>query len=144
MPGSLLRAAWLFAAVVGGTQQQAAAEAHGLQCPATVPHAWGLAPSPSLSGVEILSAPTGTKIDDSAPPSLVPDTQDIHDRTLHQTWQMNADGPNWSYFVDCHYAGTQRFLRLDATGVTHCDYYVSPYSLTSRPDVAAHHRLVCR
>jgi len=151
---SFLRAALVFAAVVAGTQQAAAviagmqqaaaAESHGLQCPATAPSAWGPVPSPPLSGVEILSAPTGTKIDNGAPPSLMPDTQDTYNRALHQSWQMNNDGPGWSFFVDCHYAGTQRILRLDAAGLTRCDYSVSPYSLTNGPDVPAHHQLVCR
>ncbi len=134
----------LFAGVIAGTLRQAAAESHGLQCPATAPPAWGLVPSPPLSGVNILSAPKGTKIDESAPPSLMPDKQDTYNRTLHQTWQMNGNGPDWAYFVDCHYLGTQRFLRLDAAGVSRCDYSVSPYSTTSRSDATAHHRLVCR
>lgn len=131
-------------AVAPGMQQAAAAESHGLQCPATAPPAWGLVPSPPLSGVEVLSAPTGTEIDNDAPPSLMPDTQDNYNRTLHQSWQMNNDGPGWSFFVDCHYAGTQRVLRLDAAGVTRCDYSVSPYSMSNGPDVPAHHQLVCR
>jgi hypothetical protein len=133
----------LLATALAGGQCVALAAPQVVECPSVAPSTWGLAPNPRLSGVNILSAPKGTRIDDSAPPSLMPDTQDTYNRTLHQTWQMNADGPDWSYFVDCHYAGTQRFLRLDAAGMTRCDYSVTPFSTTDKSD-AAQHSLVCR
>jgi hypothetical protein len=72
-------------------------------------------------GVEVLSAPRGGKIDDTAPPSLMPDANEVRDGMLHQVWRMNADGPDWVYYVDCHYAGTTRVLRLDAGHVARCE-----------------------
>ena len=112
-----------------GTALAADATHHKLACPAQAPAAWGIGAHP-LAGVEVLSAPHGEKIDETAPPSLVPDEQTRHGRTLQQVWTMNADGPGWDFYVDCHYAQTARILRLPAGGVARCERRL----LTARAD----------
>jgi hypothetical protein len=54
----------------------------------------------ALAGVEVLSARRGEKIDPAVPPSLMPDTNEVQGGMLHQVWQMNADGPDWVFYVD--------------------------------------------
>ena len=137
------RWAALTCVVLLGLVQPATAAQTELRCPDAAPADWGLKPTPSLSGVEILSARKGEKIDEKAPPSLVPDTSDTRNGTLHQTWQMNSDGPEWSYFIDCHFGGTSRILRIDAGGTTLCDYTVAPFGANGREGPNARHRLVC-
>ena len=88
-------------------------------CPAQAPAAWG-SPHGALSGVEVLATPRDTPIDETAPPSLVPDRQLRQGDRLVQIWTMNVEGPTWAYYVDCHYRGTARVLRLDAAGTTRC------------------------
>jgi hypothetical protein len=83
-------------------------------------------PRGALVGVEVLSAPRGEKIDPAAPPSLMPDTNEVRGGKLHQVWRMNADGPDWVFYVDCHYAGAARVLRLDAGGVGRCERILPP------------------
>lgn len=101
---------------------------HKLSCPARAPAAWRQ--GGVLSGVDILSAPRGERIDDKAPPSLVPDHQAQSGNVLRQTWIMNADGPGWAYYVDCHYTHSSRILRLDAGGTTRCERRLE----AARPD----------
>jgi hypothetical protein len=92
----------------------------------------------ALNGVEILAAPRGEKIDEAAPPSLMPDSNKVHDGMLHQVWRMNAEGPDWMYYVDCHYAGTARLLRLDAGHVTRCERVLPP-----PPNESGKQSLIC-
>ena len=119
-----------------------AAPAHKIACPATAPAAWGLAGA-KLSGVEILSQPKGETIDETAPPSLVPDDTKISGGTLRQFWTMNASGPGWESFVDCHYAGTKRLLRINANAVKRCDRTITHYRESGEPDPRSVDSLAC-
>src|SRR5262249_13003279 len=96
------------------------AAGHALECPPTAPAAWG-SPRGGLSGVQVVSAKRGEAIDETAPPDLVPDRQRTQGGVLHSVWKMNADGPDWLFFVWCRYAGTPRVLKLDAPGVRQCE-----------------------
>ena len=113
----LLAGGMLFAA-----HAQAAAAA--LACPATAPAEWGAKPG-VLNAVQVLSARRGEVIDEAAPPDLIPDAQSTRGGILHSIWKMNSDGPEWLFSVWCHYAGTQRVLKLDAPGVRRCEYTTS-------------------
>ncbi|MDR3535011.1 MAG: hypothetical protein P4L71_00800 [Acetobacteraceae bacterium] len=121
----------------------AAAETHVLQCPVVAPREWRLPPPATLAGIDILSLPKGETIDEAAPPALVPDTEDVRGRVLHQSWRMNADGPGWSFFIDCRYAGSARILRFEGWGLRRCDYYVAPYTAARPIQAGAVHKLVC-
>ena len=110
-----------------------AAPTHKIECPATAPAQWGMAGA-KLSGVQILSQPKGEKIDETAPPSLVPDETKIVGGTLRQYWTMNNDGPDWDFFVDCQYAGTDRVLRIKADAVKRCDRRVTRFRPSGDPD----------
>jgi hypothetical protein len=94
--------------------------AHRLECPAHAPPDWG-ASAGVLDGVQVLSAKQGEKIDENFPPTLAPDDQSTRNSMLHSVWQMNGEGPDWQFFVWCHYAGTTRLLKLDAPGVKRCE-----------------------
>ncbi|HUB96188.1 MAG TPA: STY0301 family protein [Stellaceae bacterium] len=119
-----------------------AAPAHKIQCPAMAPAEWGIRDAP-LSGVQILSQPKGEKIDEAAPPSLVPDQTDISGGTLRQFWIMNGSGPGWDFFVDCQYRGTTRILRIEANGVKRCDRTITHYHASGAADKRSVDRLQC-
>lgn len=115
----VLTGAMILLAVVAAHATRAAAPSHLLACPAETPAAWG-PPGGMLNGAEILSMPHGEKIDERSKPSMVPDSWDQLGVRVRQIWQMNAEGPEWDYYVDCHYSGTSRILRLDASKVKTC------------------------
>jgi hypothetical protein len=119
-----------------------AAAAHTLECPTAAPTAWHVGDS-RLAGVEVLSAPAGSAIDETAPPSLVPDEQSLRDGTLRQTWVMNGDGPGWTYFVDCHYAGSDRVLRLDAHAVKRCERTITHFSKAAGVGKQSEEHMAC-
>jgi hypothetical protein len=135
-----VRAAFLFLAALVASGAEAA-PAHKLACPATAPAEWG--GGGKLSGVQILSQPKGEKIDETATPSLMPDRTDISAGTLRQYWTMNEAGPGWDFFVDCRYADTGRFLRLDANTVKRCDRTITHYRRSGDPDPRAIDSLAC-
>jgi hypothetical protein len=110
-------------ALLSSVTAPAAAAPH-LECPPQAPAEWDGSPG-KLIGVQVLSARHGETIDDAAPPDLVPDAQRTAAGVLHSTWRMNADGPDWQFFVWCHYAGSNRILKLDAPGVKRCEYTTS-------------------
>jgi hypothetical protein len=110
---------------------EALAAGHALECPAHAPSAWGGSPG-LLVGAQVVSAKRGEKIDDAAPPDLVPDDQSTQSDTLHSIWRMNSDGPAWLFQVWCHYAGTPRVLKVDAPGVKRCEY-LTPAAHPDRP-----------
>jgi hypothetical protein len=120
----------------------AEAASHRLECPMVAPAAWGL-PNARLSGVEVLSARAGEPIDNTAPPSLVPDSESIRAGTLHQRWRMNQDGPGWSFYVDCRYQGSDRVLRLDAGQVKTCDQFITRFSAAKGESKQSERRLHC-
>ena len=127
----------LVVAALAGTALASADAESKVVCPVQAPEAWG-ASRGALAGVEVLSARRGEKIDPAAPPSLMPDTNEIRGGMRHQIWQMNADGPDWVFYVDCHYAGTARVLRLDAGGVARCERI-----LPASPNVSGPQSLTC-
>ncbi len=102
----------------------ACAAGHVLECPARAPAEWGGMPG-LLNAVQVVSAKHGETIDDTAPPDLVPDNQRTKSGILHSVWRMNADGPEWQFYVWCHYAGSAHILKLDAPGVKRCEYTTS-------------------
>jgi hypothetical protein len=104
-----------------------AVQQHRLQCPAEAPAEWGLPKPAPLVQVAVLSQPVGQPIDDSAPPSLVPDRGYVRGGVWHNTWIM-GDKPGWSHFVDCQYRGSQRILRLKADRLKQCEQTAQPYS----------------
>lgn len=112
-------AAFLFSVAIGQTAY-ATPPAHLLSCPAQTPATWGSLAG-VLNGAEILSMPHGDKINEQAKPSMVPDSWDQRGARIRQIWHMNAEGPDWDYYVDCHYSGTSRILRLDAGKVKICE-----------------------
>jgi hypothetical protein len=118
------------------------AQAHTIDCPATAPASWGIGGA-KLAGVEILSQPKGEKIDETAPPSLVPDETTIAGGTLRQYWTMNGAGAGWDFFVDCQYAGTTRFLRIEADTVKRCDREITHYRKSGDPDPRSVDSLRC-
>jgi hypothetical protein len=125
-------------AAVGLAAVQVHAQApHRLECPSQAPAEWGM-PRGNLIGVQVLSARRDEAIDEAAPPDLIPDRQTRRGGVLHQIWQMNADGPDWQYFVWCRYAGTERVVKLAAPGVTICKREL-PAAHPDRPP----QRMVC-
>ena len=100
------------------------AAGHALECPARAPAAWGGTPG-VLNAVQVVSARRDETIDDTAPPDLIPDEQRTRGGILHSVWRMNSDGPDWLFYVWCHYAGSNRVLKLDAPGVKRCEYTTS-------------------
>ena len=110
---------------------KALAAGHTLECPARAPSDWGASPG-LLVGVQVVSAKRGEKIDDSAPPDLVPDDQRTQSGILHSIWRMNSDGPEWLFQVWCHYEATPRVLKVNAPGVKRCEY-LTPAAHPDRP-----------
>jgi hypothetical protein len=120
----------------------AAATSHRLECPAVAPAEWAQ-PGARLSGVEVLATRAGQPIDDSAPPSLVPDMESFRAGTLHQRWQMNQYGDGWRFYVDCRYQGAERVLRLDAVQVKSCNQFISKFSRDKGESKRSERRLYC-
>jgi hypothetical protein len=135
-------AAMFCLAALPWAQTAQAAPPHKIDCPAAAPADWGVGGA-ALSGVEILSQPKGEPIDETAPPSLMPDQTKISGGTLRQSWTMNEDGPGFDFFVDCHYAGTKRLLRIKATGVKRCDRMITHYRSSGAPDPRSVDSLHC-
>jgi hypothetical protein len=122
------RAAGLFAALmVGLAGPRCSAAAQGLRCPPKAPAAWGMLSSSPLDQVDVLSQPSGDPINETAPPSLVPDRGFARGDVWHNVWLL-GDEPGWSHFVDCRYRGSQRILRLNADGLRQCEQTARPYS----------------
>jgi len=121
MPGRFLGALLLVGAAVP------AHAAHRLECPAEAPFDWNLPKPAPLEQPAVLSQPTGKPIDESAPPSLVPDRGFARGNVWHNVWLM-GDAPGWSHFVDCQYRGSTRVLRLKADGLKRCEQTAKPYA----------------
>jgi hypothetical protein len=103
-----------------------AAPPHRLECPSVAPAEWGLPPGTPLDQAAVLSERTGRAIDESAPPSLVPDRGFARGKVWHNIWLM-GDEPGWSHYVDCQYRGSQQILRLKADGLKQCEQTAQPY-----------------
>jgi hypothetical protein len=104
-----------------------AEQLHRLQCPAEAPAEWGSSKPAPLVQPAVLSQPVGEPIDDSAPPSLVPDQAFARGSVWHNIWIM-GDEPGWSHYVDCQYRGSKRILRLKADGLKPCEHTAQQYS----------------
>jgi hypothetical protein len=104
-----------------------AVQQHRLQCPVEAPAAWGLSKPAPLVQTAVLSQPVDQIVDDSAPPSLVPDRVFARGNVWHNVWTM-GDEPGSSHFVDCQYRGSKRILRLKADGLKQCEQTAQPYS----------------
>ena len=116
------------AAVALGPLRAAAADPpHRVACPPEAPAEWGLPRPAPLVQAAVLSQPTGQAIDESAPPSLVPDRGYARGTVWHNIWMMD-DEPHWSHFIDCQYRGSTRLLRLPADGLKQCEQTAQPYS----------------
>ena len=115
---------------------------HRLECPAAAPADWPT-PHGRLAGVAVLAAKDGEAIDETAPPSLVPDNESLRAGTLHQRWRMNGYGAGWHFYVDCRYEGSARVLRLDASAVKSCDRFVSKFSRTTGASTQSQDSLAC-
>jgi hypothetical protein len=100
---------------------------HRVECPREAPAEWSLPKPAPLVQAAVLSQPTGQPIDDSAPPSLMPDRGYARGNVWHNIWTM-GDEQNWSHFVDCQYRGSGRVLRLKADGLKQCEQTAQPYS----------------
>jgi hypothetical protein len=115
------------AAVLGSIGAAGADQQHHVACPREAPAEWGLPKPAPLQQPAVLSQPAGQPIDDSAPPSLVPDRGYARGNVWHNVWIM-GDEPHWSHFVDCQYRGSARVLRLKADGLKQCEQTAQPYS----------------
>jgi hypothetical protein len=115
------------AAVALGPLRAAAGPPHRVACPPEAPAEWGLPRPAPLVQAAVLSQPTGQAIDESAPPSLVPDRGYARGTVWHNIWMM-GDEPHWSHFIDCQYRGSTRLLRLPADGLKQCEQTAQPYS----------------
>lgn len=109
---------------------------HRLACPPEAPADWALARPAPLEQPAVLSQPVGQPIDESAPPSLVPDRGFARGNAWHNIWLM-GDQPGWAHFVDCRYRGSERVLRLKADGLRQCEQtaprYPRPRGVTEDP-----------
>jgi hypothetical protein len=115
------------AVTLGSIRAAGADQQHRVECPREAPAEWGLRKPAPLEQPAVLSQPTGEPIDDSAPPSLVPDRGYARGNVWHNIWIM-GDEPHWSHFVDCQYRGSARLLRLKADGLKQCEQTAQPYS----------------
>jgi hypothetical protein len=132
----------LVATLAASPALAADAPTHKLTCPASAPAEWGPA-KPPLDGVEVLSTAPNEPIDDTAPPSLVPDTNVIRKGTLYQTWRMDAEPTGWRHFVDCHYRGTKRLLRLPADGLHQCERTITHFRKSGGKTAQSVDMIVC-
>lgn len=102
-------------------------EPHRVACPSEAPAEWGLPKPAPLEQPAVLSQPAGQPIDETAPPSLVPDREFAKGNVWHNIWIM-GDEPHWTHFIDCQYRGSTRVLRLKADGLKQCEQTATPYA----------------
>ena len=97
------------------------------------PAEWGLPKQAPLDqAAVVLSQRIGEQIDDSSPPSLMPDRGFVHGSVWHNVWLM-GDELGWSHFVDCRYHRSERIVRLKADGLKQCQQMAPPYSARGGP-----------
>ena len=120
----------------------ASAATHRLACPGNAPADWELGAGVPLAQAAVLSEKTGTPIDDTAPPSLVPDRGFARGAVWHNFWLM-GDEPGWSHYVDCQYRGSPRVLRLPADGLRQCEQTARPYTVKRGVAENAVQTMVC-
>lgn len=139
---------WVYRCVIAATvllgaiRTAGADQPHRVACPAEAPAEWGLPKPAPLEQPAVLSQPTGEAIDETAPPSLMPDRGYARGNAWHNFWIM-GDEPHWSHFVDCQYRGSARVLRLKADGVKQCEQTAQPYSAAKGVADNAVQTMVC-
>ena len=121
------RIAAAMVAIVALAGPPAHAQQHGVECPTEPPAEWNLHKPAPLEQAAVLSQPIGEPIDESAPPSLVPDRGYARGNVWHNIWIM-GDEPGWVHYIDCQYRGSKRVLRLKADGLKQCEQTVRPYT----------------
>ena len=98
----------------------AAAPVASVSCPQAAPSTWNL-PAARLDSVRVLSYPADQpRVSGEALPILAPDREWTRANILYQRWNINFDAPHYLFQVDCLYAGTQRYLRMDLPRVKQC------------------------
>ncbi|WFR78991.1 hypothetical protein P9875_25400 [Janthinobacterium rivuli] len=101
-------------------QYAAAAPLVSVSCPQATPSIWNL-PAARLDSVRVLSYPADRPpVDGEALPILAPIREWTSAGTLYQRWDINFDAPHYLFQVDCLYAATERYLRMDLPGVKQC------------------------
>ena len=101
-------------------QYAAAAPVVSVSCPQAAPSTWNL-PAARLDSVRVLSYPADRPpVDGEALPILAPIREWTSAGTLYQRWDINFDAPRYLFQVDCLYATTERYLRMDLPGVKQC------------------------
>lgn len=101
-------------------QYAAAAPLVSVSCPQAAPSTWNL-PAARLDSVRVLSYPADRPpVDGEALPILAPIREWTSAGTLYQRWDINFDAPRYLFQVDCLYAATERYLRMDLPGVKQC------------------------
>ncbi|MBW3508488.1 MULTISPECIES: STY0301 family protein [Janthinobacterium] len=101
-------------------QYAAAAPLVSVSCPQATPSTWKL-PAARLDSVRVLSYPADRPpVDGEALPILAPIREWTRAGTLYQRWDINFDAPRYLFQVDCLYAATERYLRMDLPGVKQC------------------------
>jgi hypothetical protein len=113
-----------------------------LACPPQAPAAWNLPKPAPLDAVGVLSQPIGQPIDETTPPSLLPDRGFARGNVWHNIWLM-GDEPGWSHFIDCRYRGSARVLRLKADGLKRCEQTARPYAPNTGVAKGAAQTLMC-
>ena len=111
---------------VNTSSARAAEIQHRLECPDAAPSEWHLPTKAPLVQAAVLSNRIGQAIDEATPPSLVPDRGYALGEVWHNLWTM-GDEPGWSHFVDCHYKGVPKVLRLEADGLKQCEQTARPF-----------------
>jgi hypothetical protein len=117
------------------------AAGHRVECPISAPASLGANLGP-LDQVAVLSERKGVPIDDTAPPSLVPDRGFARSTVWHNIWLM-GDEPGWVHYIDCQYRGSSKILRLPADGLRQCEQTATPYSRQRGVSPTAVHTLAC-
>lgn len=123
--------------LVSGLFTMAASSAAPVTCPGYAPADWNVGRRP-LESVRVMSYPVAEKIGADRDYYATPPWDEREKAGfIYQTWHMNRDVSEFTYQVDCVYAGTNRYLGLKVSGTRKCiarwrarsDHGVVPYSL---------------
>lgn len=95
------------------------AQAAPLECPISPPSDWKV-PKARLDRARILGYLPATRADDRGLAEGLPEKEWQMGGILFQSWNMKTGSRSMSYQVDCLYAGTPRFLRMNVRNVGRC------------------------
>lgn len=113
------------------------AQASQLSCPKLAPAVWGVGHQP-LESVRVMSYPGYIPASANREYYATPPWEERENAGfIYQTWHLNPNLDEFTYEVDCVYAGTARYLSLDIKGARQCiarwrsrrDHGVVPRSL---------------